>query len=138
MEESQQTKSLVEKIVTCFAVASIFLASLACSQDTISLVALTQTAVTAELLGITVAPVAQNIEEVDENPAEVMGIDAPIPENIDEDWDPLETPTIELQPMIDLTANPPAEYYSMQGDTLRSVALHFNVQPSEIFFTEAN
>ncbi len=137
MEESQKTKSLVEKIVTWFAVASIFLASLACSQDTISLVALTQTAVTAELLGITVAPVAMGIEEDDENPAEVMEIDAPVPADIDEDWDPLETLTVELQPMIDLTANPPAEYYSLQGDTLRSVALHFNVQPSEILISEA-
>ena len=136
MEESQKTKSLVEKVVTYFAVASVFLASLACSQDTISLVALTQTAVTAELLGITVAPIAMGFEE-DENLAEVMEIDAPVPADIDEDWDPLETPTVELQPMIDLTANPPAEYYSLQGDTLRSVALHFNVQPSEIFISEA-
>ena len=118
---------------TYFVILSVFLVSIACSQDTISLLALTQTAVTAEELGITVAPLNGDLQ-VQESADQIGSVSGEMDMPTEVDWDPFLTPTISAFPTLNLTQTPALQYVSMQGDTLTTLASRFNVQADEILY----
>lgn len=131
MADRKQMKFQDKPWFTYIVITSVFLVSLACSQDTISLLALTQTAVTAQELGITVAPLdsESQVQELENQTGEISG-EMDMPTEVE--WDPYLTPVISTFPTLDLTQTPALQYVTMQGDTLESIARRFNVQPGEI------
>ncbi|NSW51602.1 MAG: hypothetical protein HPY85_03755 [Anaerolineae bacterium] len=111
-------------------VICVYLASLACSQDTISLISLTETAAVAQELGITVAPPnAVVAEETQSATGEISG-EMVFAEEVE--WDPYETPAPLVLPTVNMTQNPALSYMTQQGDTLQTIALRFNVLTNEI------
>ncbi len=133
MDKAEKTKSPVEHWFWIVVSLSVILASLACSQDTVSVSLYSETrqaleTIVSESGSVVATDTSSQVEEGEElppGPLEAGAVE-------DVEWEPELTPIPEVLP----TANPASDdvfrYSSLNGDTMKSVATRFGVQVSEI------
>ncbi len=133
---NQKTKSNVRRLATLLVVGAWMLSIFACSQGYISPAALTATAdprpsPPAELAMLPPDSLATDAAEA--TPTEAQQAEATLTET-----SPAQTATFAPAPtetsttFDDPTAIPPLLYYTQAGDTLKVLAIRFNVTPEEI------
>lgn len=132
-DKVKKTKSLVDQWFWIVVSLSVFLASLACSQDTVSVSLLSETRqaletiVSESALVLATEPPSQEVEAaaLPPGPLEAGAVE-------DVEWEPELTPLPEIVPTANVVSDDVFRYSSLNGDTMGSVATHFGVSVSEI------